>query len=99
MRPWPRSLTMRRETRWQRRCASSMLSGGPGVEAGCDVVVAEPGDGVFAGDDGAEQGEVGWADGVEASDVTAMVGSRSAPTKWARSRGCSSPRRSLAPTT
>jgi hypothetical protein len=49
-----------------------------GVEPGGEVVVAESGDGVFASDDGSEQGEVGWADGVEASDVTAMVGSRSA---------------------
>jgi len=48
------------------------------VEAGGEVVVAEPDDGVLAGEDGSEEGEIGAADGVEAGVVVPAFGSRPA---------------------
>jgi hypothetical protein len=46
-----------------------------GIEARGDVVVAEPDDGVLAGEHRSEQREIGPADGVEAGGVTPAVGS------------------------
>ena len=52
--------------------------GWSGVEPCRDVVVAEPDDGVLAGEHRSEQGEIGPVDGLEGCDVAAAVGAGSA---------------------
>ena len=45
------------------------------IETFGEVGVAEPDDGVFAGEGGSEQGQVGGVERVEASDTAPAVGS------------------------
>ncbi len=57
--------------------AGLLVAGGRlAVEAAGQVAIAEPDDGVLAGQGGPEQGEVGGADGVEAGMSPASVGDR-----------------------